>query len=78
MPTGRRSYLGWTADVLGHPGEAVVDQGFRGRRALQHDMLGFAIGGIAAIAVWLVTIAISLPGSRRMGELGRGPRQPRT
>ncbi|HJQ77782.1 MAG TPA: hypothetical protein VJ948_11055 [Acidimicrobiia bacterium] len=33
-------------------------------------MLGFAIGGVAAIAVWLISIFVSLPAGRRMEQLG--------
>jgi uncharacterized membrane protein len=34
------------------------------------SMAAFAVGGIAALAVWLISVLVSLPSARRMEELG--------
>lgn len=38
------------------------------------SMAAFAVGGVAALAVWLTSVTISLPGARRMEELGERAR----
>ena len=45
-----------------HDFEAIVP--------FNRPMLGYAIGGVAAITAWLVGITVMLPSGRRMEELG--------